>query len=1033
VSGKLKSLNDLYADHCYSFPAAEQREGHIDSVPYGQIDPRTSAYNHDVHLQAPMSLHRNSSQQGGALYYDQSGGYPHAAMATYDPTQFTGHLSTSSVGSRSSNNMEQQPISPTQAPFYSSPLPVNVQQSHQHMGAFHTPYNQYQQQPSTLHLGNSSTGYQVMRSMSGEMTSMGAMIDPHVHTHHAIATPMSPVVSSNQLDHGLGMDNNGSVYYQQYPSQASQYGSQQAYYPNAAMSIPGSNMSTAGAYPTMMTAAYPPQMQQQQQQYPSGSYAIYPAQYAASPYPNQHQSGAAYFHSGWAPSSQQQQQQQWRSTHYSNQPMSSGQSGYRRGSRAGSNSRSKGAALPMRPVGSSAATQPSSSTTSHDASNNASDSQPEAADFRQGSRPQHNPQQGIRSDHVLWCGNVPSDASLEELGSFFSSLSPDVEAGKTDQQASEGQQSPSHGVLSVFIIARSNCAFVNYDSPRHLERAVAYFHGQSLRPFDSRCPKLVCRVRKKDDEAQAGVAGQRGRGIHVAWVKEQDRKMKQKSRSASDSQDKQTETSASSSTPILSSDAGISTPAVSSGLPLISSDPNSSASTTDESSIPHSEASTKTDAKVGNSGISIDSSSGSVSYTSTSSSLFRHPAFHERFFILKSLGLEDLDRSVQNGLWATQPHNEQVLDQAYRNSESVYLIFSANQSGGFYGYAKMTSTILTDAERQQRNSGAEGVALFYGDSPTNRGSTLRPDVIPEVDEGKSGATLKPTAETSNLQLPQDDSPAIEVTGSPLPLTPAGESESPLSKVGSPGDLASLEQLEEKDQPKAQSPDVMLSRSSTVVPALTTTAPSGVVMSADEQDSPPLSSSLSTILTKVPVAMDENGVRRRDMIVDAIKEGSILSTLSNSPSLGPADSVSYDARTQQHLALRALIHNLRLEERESQIRAENLEKAMDDPSRGDSVSEADQLPKAASPDSFGRPFKVEWIKTVPLSFSHVRKLRNPWRDNRQVKVSRDGTELEPNTGRQLLKEWQRVEDESAVVTSGIVNVRMADDEDEDDDV
>lgn len=39
-------------------------------------------------------------------------------------------------------------------------------------------------------------------------------------------------------------------------------------------------------------------------------------------------------------------------------------------------------------------------------------------------------------------------------------------------------------------------------------------------------------------------------------------------------------------------------------------------------------------------------------------------------------------------MWATQLHNEASLDQAYRSNEAVYLIFGANKSGEFFGYAK---------------------------------------------------------------------------------------------------------------------------------------------------------------------------------------------------------------------------------------------------------------------------------------------------------------------------------------------------------
>jgi YT521-B-like domain/RNA recognition motif. (a.k.a. RRM, RBD, or RNP domain) len=37
----------------------------------------------------------------------------------------------------------------------------------------------------------------------------------------------------------------------------------------------------------------------------------------------------------------------------------------------------------------------------------------------------------------------------------------------------------------------------------------------------------------------------------------------------------------------------------------------------------------------------------------------------ERFFLLKSLTVEDLVRSVQYGIWTTQNHNEELLNQAY--------------------------------------------------------------------------------------------------------------------------------------------------------------------------------------------------------------------------------------------------------------------------------------------------------------------------------------------------------------------------------
>jgi YT521-B-like domain len=57
--------------------------------------------------------------------------------------------------------------------------------------------------------------------------------------------------------------------------------------------------------------------------------------------------------------------------------------------------------------------------------------------------------------------------------------------------------------------------------------------------------------------------------------------------------------------------------------------------------------------------------------------------------------------------------------------------------------------------------------------------------------------------------------------------------------------------------------------------------------------------------------------------------------------------------------------------------------------------------------WGESFKIEWLSTEKLPFHRTRHLRNPWNHDREVKVSRDGTELEPVVGRRLLEEWTRL--------------------------
>lgn len=62
--------------------------------------------------------------------------------------------------------------------------------------------------------------------------------------------------------------------------------------------------------------------------------------------------------------------------------------------------------------------------------------------------------------------------------------------------------------------------------------------------------------------------------------------------------------------------------------------------------------------------------------------------------------------------------------------------------------------------------------------------------------------------------------------------------------------------------------------------------------------------------------------------------------------------------------------------------------------------------------WGTAFRVRWIQVRGLPFHSTRMLRNPWNKDREVKVSRDGTELEPAVGHALLDLWEvRTQDTS----------------------
>lgn len=47
------------------------------------------------------------------------------------------------------------------------------------------------------------------------------------------------------------------------------------------------------------------------------------------------------------------------------------------------------------------------------------------------------------------------------------------------------------------------------------------------------------------------------------------------------------------------------------------------------------------------------------------------PRVPEKYFVVKSLTLQDLEASVRNGIWATQSHNEAALNKAYKVKDKI--------------------------------------------------------------------------------------------------------------------------------------------------------------------------------------------------------------------------------------------------------------------------------------------------------------------------------------------------------------------------
>jgi hypothetical protein len=141
-------------------------------------------------------------------------------------------------------------------------------------------------------------------------------------------------------------------------------------------------------------------------------------------------------------------------------------------------------------------------------------------------------------EFALWVGNVPADATGDEIKLFFDahlrldkSTRPDSRTRALDLASKGKEQEPqdmdkaqdivADGVTSVHVIPRSNCAFVNFTNGESLQRALEACDGQRLRPLEQTGKPLVCRIRTLADSARTGVGAQAGSGMHRNWVRKQ--------------------------------------------------------------------------------------------------------------------------------------------------------------------------------------------------------------------------------------------------------------------------------------------------------------------------------------------------------------------------------------------------------------------------------------------------------------------------------------------------------------------------------
>lgn len=236
--------------------------------------------------------------------------------------------------------------------------------------------------------------------------------------------------------------------------------------------------------------------------------------------------------------------------------------------------------------------------------------------------PRGPPRKPKRSGHAIWVGNIPMGASIEDLKDHFS-------------------RNATDDIESVFLMSKSNCAFVNYVSEKACHAAVERFN-HSL--FGS--VRLLCRIRR---EPSTNREGSQSSGS----VRRSPMPTESTISSAASSNEKLDD--------VTESFTGLG----------ISQDDEANPSNT---SPPPAQQPLPVKTK---------------------------PA--DRYFVLKSLTKEDLQDSLIKGTWETQSHNQQILHDAFLEAENIYLIFSVNKSGEYFGYARMLSSPF-DGSSQQSDS-----------------------------------------------------------------------------------------------------------------------------------------------------------------------------------------------------------------------------------------------------------------------------------------------------------------------------------------
>ncbi|KAI1434564.1 hypothetical protein GGR50DRAFT_401759 [Xylaria sp. CBS 124048] len=393
------------------------------------------------------------------------------------------------------------------------------------------------------------------------------------------------------------------------------------------------------------------------------------------------------------------------------------------------------------------------------------------------------------------------------------------------------------GLQSLFLISKSNCAFANFKDEETCSAAQRNIHDSRFRSV-----RLVSRLRKSTVEGASGQTAPTGPAATIS-------------------------------------------PSVHSASDVTPPTPNAGRSDDSTPASPgsHTDTSSTEDARA----------EGSRPGAAITPPIVNGTRKMDRFFILKSLTEEDLHLSVQNGVWATQSHNEQVLNNAFATAETVFLIFSANKSGRYFGYAKMTSAIN--------------------------------------DDPAAAIRFTPNAHSmSNVELPKE----------------------------------------------------------IIMPA-TDTRPHGRIID---------DSARGTIFWEV---YDEES---------GSQDGGEGQGQGQGQGQGEGEGEGEGEGVSTATAA-----------------AETATTTTDggrDQEAGPSAAAQDVHEDEGDSQAWGKPFQLEWLSTVPLPFFRTRGMRNALNANREVKIARDGTELDPVVGKRIIGLFNRAQNPVPDFMSAQMSTQMS---------